>query len=346
MSDSLKSQMDSSSLEISESSEPQVVINLDLDALLNQFGGFKLGTDQQDATSPEAEKQRKDGHFETIKTQLQAENYVAPFKVYRDGDKLVIIDGRHEEFEAAESLGLKITYQLYDCIKNVDEAKSFMILQLLSKPNFSAAQRMFMVLNLSHVFSTKGKAQQGTRTDLKPDVLESFKPHNSNSECAKFANVGLARWNEFKALWNDLQKPEGKCHLDKERVRDLLEGIRTEQLSVHGAYGKLRDARKSNKERNDFSKKNPLKAPVAVSVTAAPAISKASGSDNVATNKHMMVYQNFDLTKRYENTVSCGNNIDVLKALPDNSVDMCLFSPDYNVNLSYNNECVHLHLQQ
>ena len=135
-------------------------------------------------------KEKHQIRLEQLEKRLSFEGQVGPFKVWRRKDgKLIIVDGRHDEYRIACKLGLDINYVEFK-FNGLDEARSFLIHHSLNHNNFGSCQRMMMVLKLTHVFAAQARKNQGARTDLMISP-EKFVPVSTTKELAAIANVGI-----------------------------------------------------------------------------------------------------------------------------------------------------------
>lgn len=236
-----------------------------------------------------------------------------PYQVWDHKDKKYIIDGRFDEYRYSIENDIEVTIMKHH-FKNIGEARMFMMLHLLKKPQFNAAQRCLMALKFEKDIAKKAAKNKGKRTDLMDDQSRRFKKINTASEISKLANVGEQYVKQFRKVLKDSPKAFGK-----EKSNEYIAKIVTEETSVNAVYRKLQDKLKIEKDKADLINNN-----------KDDLFNKANDTENEEATGS--IFKNSEFGKDFQNKIICGNNLEVLKKIPDNSVSLIFGSPDYNVD--------------
>ena len=264
--------------------------------------------------------------LEQLERRIEAEHCVHPFKVWRCNDSRIIVDGRHDEYQVARELKIPIRWVEYEFASR-DEARSFLLMELLGRPNYSNGQRILLALRLTHVFRERAKENQGRRTDLCPNLNKCLVPINSTAELAAIAGVGRTTFNYIKRIWEDSQKPEDQSVLGKARAAELIQALVHDTTSVFSVYRKYQDALAKRNARMTFSRHRAEEEP------HEPRHGESTNEESatVEMDDGGMAAPS-ELKADYANRIICGDHIDVLRQLPDGCASLLLFSPDYNVS--------------
>ena len=128
-----------------------------------------LHANKEEAKRKEWRQLRRD-RFDLVAARIKASGRVDPFKVWRDGERLIIVDGRHCEFAIASRLGLHIA-TVEVSLDSRAEAQSYMIAECLldkGRPRYCAYYRIVLASKCDYILAFKrdAKAAQGRRSDL------------------------------------------------------------------------------------------------------------------------------------------------------------------------------------
>ena len=264
-------------------------------------------------------QQQRQSRFDQIEARLNAGHAVDPFKVWKTGNKLVIVDGRHLEYEVLRKL--KLSYQTTELkFANRDEAEAHLIMTTLRGPQLSTAHRCEMAMKLAPVFAKLAKQQQGRRTDLFPISGQKFHPVRTDKELAVIAGVGKDRFSKFRQF-----KDKGKQYFSN-RYEELYNSLVCDEMSVNQVWRKLRNAQDKERDVLNFAAQTGCKA---AKGRGQKTKAQKLGSSNAK-------FRNPDLSKGFENEIYCEDALQTLKRLPAKQASLFFFSPPYNVNTDYN----------
>ena len=266
--------------------------------------------------APEDIQEQKALRKEFLKEELKKTGVLNPFIVWRHQDKLLIVDGRHDEYDAA--CDLKLPIQIIEFkFNSLDEATIFVSQHCLNKPHLNSAHRMLMVRHLKSTVQKLAKANQGKRNDMLPESKKQNKKVHTNKILAALAQVGEQTYSRFCSIIED-----GPQYLGEEKTQEFLEMILADKKSVHQVYNNLKEAKSKKNERDDFSGNNPDIFPEAEGNKKA---SKKITTDDI-------VYENPSYSEDFHNKIICGDRREVVKNLPDECCNLIMMSTEYNVN--------------
>lgn len=268
---------------------------------------------------------------EQIKRQLQNHEISIPrFKVWRTEDGLILVDGLHETYRAVEELQLPFEYEEY-LFEDREQARTFLIHQILGYPRINTGQRILMALQLLPEYQRRAKDNQGRRTDLLSNSEKGYPSVNVNQQLATLAGVGKDKFLHFKKIWEDAQKTDGESVFeDAGRSRELLEKVLQDKITVFAAWAKYKDARKKKNDKIAFAREQRNTA--SVSTVSSTPIDINSDLREAESDVDLPP----DVSQGFENQIFCGDNIEILKKLPPDIASLIITSPDYNLeNIIY-----------
>jgi site-specific DNA-methyltransferase (adenine-specific) len=266
----------------------------------------------------EERKVLQQNRLDYLEKQLLKDGQVQPFPVWRDGDNLISLDGRYDEYIVAKKLGLS-TQMVELPFSDRDEARDYFISTTLSRTHLNEAQRCLLALKVKGpLYRKMAKENQGTRTDLKGNSQKGFASFNATKALAQMANVGEQTLSRFKVIYQDHEKNEEESYLDKDICRNYLNDLIDGKMSINQAYRKFKDAKKIKKDADEASDKEK------------PFGETINGSDPIGDSSDKDEFINPDLSEGIINKIICGENLEVLRQLPSESIDCVISSPDYN----------------
>lgn len=266
--------------------------------------------------APEDIQERKTLRKEFLKEELKKTGILNPFIVWRHQDKLLIVDGRHDEYDAACELKLPIQMIEFK-FDSLEEATIFVSQHCLNKPHLNPAHRMLMVRHLKSTVQKLAKANQGKRNDMLPESKKQSKRVHTNKILAALAQVGEQTYRRFCSIIDD-----GPKYLGEKKTQEFLEMILADKKSVHQVHNNLKEAKSKKKETKKFTTDNPDIFPEAEDNKKA---SKKHSSDET-------VYENPSYSEDFHNKIICGDRMEVVKNLPDECCNLIMMSTEYNVN--------------
>jgi site-specific DNA-methyltransferase (adenine-specific) len=272
-----------------------------------------------------------------IETRLAAKGTVAPFKVWRDGEHLISLEGRYDEYVIAQKLNLPTPIVELPFATREDARKAFVI-NILSRPNLNEAQRCILVFDQkSAEFSGKGKLNQGTRTDLNMNSSESFQPFNSTEAMAALADVSYQTMSRMVVLLREFNKPEEESYLDKDLLRKYIQNLIEGTMCINQAYRKYKETKDIKDLADDASNQELAITSIAgdtsvpVDICDVPQVSNSNTSPHISVvSGNTVEYENPCLKDGIANKIVCGENLAVMKELPSGCIDLIFSSPDYN----------------
>ncbi len=242
--------------------------------------------------SPAKDKVDYGMRMKVIEDGLKDAKQVEPFLVYRHEGKYVLLEDRYLEYLAVVEAKLD-----FDIIKrkfcNISEARIFFIQRVLIKSHLNAAQRIILALSLKDHYTKKAKANQGRRTDLLSLSQKSFESIHVTKKLAGAANVGVQSFNRMKQLVE-----KGEEVLGKDKADEFIEKVIQDKMSISAVYRKYRDQKEVDEKVKDFA----------------------------------YDYENPSLKDGFRDKILQGDNINVLKKLPDECCSLVFTSPPYNVH--------------
>lgn len=266
------------------------------------------------------------GHQERINHywQLADIDYAKdPFHVWSHKGVKYIIDGRFDEYRYAVDNNFDI-FTIVHHFETIGQARAFMMFYLLEKPQYNAAQRCLMVLQLKAYFAKKAAKNKGRRTDLMDDSTSKFKKIRTAKELAKIASVGEQYFKQFSRILKD-----GEKYFGKEQSDEYVSQILREVTSVNAIHRKLTEAIKKAKEREGFANENEEELLTSNEIVDVEEMEASEDKSEEAPIE--IVYENPDYESDFHNKIVCESNIEALKKIPDNSVNLIFGSPPYNV---------------
>jgi site-specific DNA-methyltransferase (adenine-specific) len=267
------------------------------------------------------------GHQERINhyCQLADIDYAKdPFHVWLHKGVKYIIDGRFDEYRYAVDNNSEI-YTIVHRFDSISQARAFMMLYLLEKPQYNGAQRCLMALQLETYFSKKAAKNKGRRTDLMDDSTSKFKKIRTTKELAKIASVGEQYFKQFRRVLKD-----GEKYFGKEQCNEYISQILREATSVNAIHRKLIEAVKVAKERESFANENENDL-LTSNGTVDAEVKEGHDEDELEDAPIEIVYENPDYETDFHNKIVCESNIEAFKKIPDNSVNLIFGSSPYNV---------------
>jgi DNA modification methylase len=270
---------------------------------------------------PQDADERKALRYDLLKKEIEKTKTVSPFIVWKYGKKLVICDGRHDDFRVAVELNLPIQIVEFK-FNSIEEARVFVAYHTLNRSHLNAAHRMMMVRQFKDMAQKLARQNQGTRNDKRSDAEKTSKKVHTTKILSALANVGEQSLRRFYKVLDD----GPKC-LGEEKTQECIDRILCETQSVNGAYNILKEAKNKKEQTQDFSNEN-------------PDLFSSEGSDKgkITANAKQVeaTYDNPSLKEDWHNKILFADRIDALREIPDNSANLFLMSPEYNVpNISY-----------
>lgn len=247
-----------------------------------------------------------------LKEHLQKTQTVAPFIIWRNEDKQIIIDARHEEYTVSCELELPIYTIEYEC-NGKDEAFAFMAMHQLNKPNLNSAQRMLLVRELEETVKKVAKSNQGKRNDLTDD--KSNKKFHTKKILAALANVGENTLRRFYKILD-----QGAEYFGEDKAKKLVDQIIAETISVNNAHNRLDEAIKAKKNKDNFAGDNPEIFP-----------NENNNDDDEENEIDAVIFKNPSVEEDWHNKIVCGDRVAVARNLPDAWANLICMSPEYNV---------------
>jgi len=264
----------------------------------------------------EKAKERKALRLQFLKEELEKTKNVPPFLVWKDGERRVIVDARHDEYAAAVEMGLPI--HVIDCaFASQDEAFAFMAMHQLNKPHLNAAQRMLLVRELEDTVRQLAKNNQGTRNDIASS--KSDKTIHTMEILAALANVGEQTLRRFYAIID-----QGDTYLKAGKAKEFIERILADNMSVNQAWNSLRDAKQKRQDNEAFANSNAALFKAGNTCDSVPGVDDEPDSS-------APVYQNPCFDNGFHNQIVCGDRVEVLGQLPDGWCNLVVTSPEYNL---------------
>jgi site-specific DNA-methyltransferase (adenine-specific) len=256
-------------------------------------------------------------HFESldkISSLIGNKDKQLTFDVWKHKGKKYLIDGKFDEYRYAVANKKRFDTKVHT-FKSIHYARLHMAQTLLRQQNINAAQRVLIALNFEKDLKKIASKNRGRRTDLKNDSSDKFEKFHTNTAIAKLANVGEQFTIRFRKIIKD-----GEYYFGKLVFKDFVHSILTEETNVNAVYRKLKEKIEKEQVKNKFTATN-LKAQLSKV--------KTKEADNKKTK---VKYTNPSLDNDFHNKIVCGNNLETLKQLPSDSVNIFLGSPPYNVN--------------
>ena len=269
---------------------------------------------------------------------LKKAGCVEPFEVWSTDGKLILIDGRDEEYQAALHLGLPIT-TIEHTFGDREHAESYLISTVLlnkAKPNYTTYYRIVLATRCRHIiaFQEAAKGQQGKRTDLLAHAPEC-RPLNTRREVAALADCGETQVGQARRM-----EREGELYFEKQRWIDLRNALIVGDISIGMAYKKFKAAVTDVEERANTAPDCPDESAPGGN---GKGHSNGRGSHSRGPKSSTKVkpelvdlkFENPDLKERNENVVYCGDAATVMGLLPDAHAGLVCGSPHYNVDCPY-----------
>jgi len=236
-----------------------------------------------------------------------------PFNVWKQRNRKIIVDGRHDEYRAVKKLGLPVKTVEHE-FASKNEARAFLILQLLKSPKLSSGKRILLALNLKGYYEKRARRNKGRRNDLRDKTKGVFTPVNTNKELARIANVGEQMVLRMRQLVES-----GPEILGKKKTEDLISSILQENLSVNAGWNRYSEARKAQNKVIKFAKAQK---------------SRSAAKKGRAKNTKD-AYVNPSLKDGFQDKLVYGDSAKVLKKIPDKSVNLVGTSCPYNAGIPY-----------
>jgi hypothetical protein len=137
----------------------------------------------------------------------------------------ILLDG-HNRYEICK--GHDVEFETVDMdFETRDEAVLFVIDLQLGRRNLEPFAMIELALKRQKQIAAIAKANQGTRTDLRPTLDEGPEPIDTLSELAKIAGVSRSTMAKGKVV-------------DKEATEEVKQQLRAGEKSINSAYGELR----------------------------------------------------------------------------------------------------------
>lgn len=325
--------------------ETDIVIDDEFSALIyptpNEDRVANDNVQGREATKAERLAERRELRNSILRQRLATEDRINPFKVWQDGERLVLIDGRDDEHAVALELGMAVEYVETEPMTR-DEARTFVITEALigeGRPNYTTYYAIELALKCKGIkmLAAAAKANQGRRTDLLARAPKS-KSLNTRAAVAALADCGEGLVGKVKAL-----KEKGTEFLGS-RWEEIENALRWDDMKITGAHKKLMDAIDAQTDSDLYSENH---LPTTTDDSSAADDTNAESSLRSLTRNDSESSEPIDnpilSAVDYENAVVCGDCIDVLNEIPSNSKRGAFIgSVHYNVNMTYNGRSYHL----
>ncbi len=162
----------------------------------------------------------------------------------------VLLDGHHRHpICQAQGLGFAIV-EAPAWVQTHEDAKIWIIQNQLGRRNLEDYQRGELALRLKGMLEAKAKAQQGTSTDLRPNLDERFPSRDSTAEMAKAAGLSRAAMAKVKVIAQEAGAP-------------TKEALRRGERSIDRVYQELRQPRTTSKGKEGAETASGVTTPAA-----------------------------------------------------------------------------------
>lgn len=247
-----------------------------------------------------------------------------PFHIWVYKGKKYIVDGRIDEYKLGLENGIEIQTIEHN-FKSISEARMFMILHLLKKPNFNNPQRTLLALQFEKDIAKRAAKNRGRKSKFSDESSKKIKKLHTVKELARLANVGEQYIKQFRRILKD-----GPDYFGKEETEEYVSQIIREQASANAIHRKLTDKIAKEKEKEKFAKNHKDE------LLTSDETEDAETTDEPEKDEHEdapiePVYINPDYEKDFHNKIVCESNIEAFKKIPNNSVNLIFGSPPYNV---------------
>ncbi len=278
---------------------------------------------RDDATQREY-RERQQIRKEMLAAQLKTQATVPQFEVWRDGERLVLIDGQDCQYEVAVGLGFPITV-VERTFENRDDALSHLVKAVLlnqGKSHYTTFYRIVLASHDPRIINLRQQAKdnQGWRTD---PLARRAKGLSIRKEIVALADCG-----ETMVRWARELEGQGEMYLGKERWADMRISLVHGSMSIIVAHRRLVAERKSRVEMAQDETAEPKDGKSA----------KKSGRKGLPKfpmrmkPKIDLKFDNPDLTQKHENLIFCGDAAKVMEMLPDDTHAGLVFgSIHYNI---------------
>lgn len=264
---------------------------------------------------PEKAQERRLIRRQLLQEHLQETQTVAPFLVWKRKRDLVIVDGRHEEYQVAVEMGLPI--QIVELnFDSLESARLFVIKHVLNQSHLNVVQRMMLVRHFRESIRKIARQYQGRRNDLIPTSLQVAGKFHTIKVLAALANVGELTFRRF----NDIIE-KGPLYLRAGKTEEFLDRLLAGTMSVNQAHNSLMEAIKSQREAKDFIDEHPE----VFFIEDEPVSQQKTRKGDDSCYQYSALYEN------WHNRIVCGDRVQVLKHLPNACCNLILTSPEYNV---------------
>lgn len=334
----------------------------------------RIGDDNMQGRERKRRSEWREQHrarYEQIAARLANIRVVDTFKVWRDGERLIIVDGRHFEYSAARRLGLPIqTVEVP--LESREHAQSYMISEVLldkGRPSHNAYWRIQLAANCRYIvqYAEIAKCNRGRRTDLLAQAPKT-QPRNTRKVIADLAGVGE------KLVGMALQLGKlGPIYFDQQRWQDIQNALIVGDMDLRSAFRKLKgeiefakaEVEEELKRGKDFSTATDeddleegeeetgeetetpskrRKEALSGAVQHARGLVKSSKAlatrkaDNIAKRiaKFPFINPNLDEIDWHKaNRIICGDNSEVMAKVPSGIATLVFGSPPYPVPKQY-----------
>jgi len=163
--------------------------------------------------------------FELLEASIKKEGCRDPIVTWNN----TIIDG-HNRY--AICIKHNIPFKTVEhSFEDDDEAKLWIIENQMARRNLTPYQRSVLALKGDNIVAERAKKQQGTRTDLLPNLAKSFQPIDTRETLAKLAGVSHGTIAKVKVI-------------QREAPKEIIDKLEKNEISIHQAYQKVRQVKK------------------------------------------------------------------------------------------------------
>jgi ParB-like chromosome segregation protein Spo0J len=169
---------------------------------------------------------------------IQSEGCRDPLVLWKEKD--ILLDGHHRyEICKKHEIDFKTTAREF---KDREEAKLWILENQLARRNLNKFQRCELALKFEPMLSEEARKQQGTRTDLLPEKIQS---KNTLDMMAKVAGVSKTTMYKFKYIFEH-----------QEFYRLMRKGLMTSETNISRVYNQIK---KDEESKGLFWKIKPLR---------------------------------------------------------------------------------------